>query len=61
MYPSLIQSERLCWSTFCTDDKYAHVPGVNYLDVPIDGQVYRFAQDAAAPSIMPEMLRDLVS
>ncbi len=36
------------------------MPGISYLDVPIDGEVYRFAQDAVAPSIMPEMLKDLV-
>ncbi len=43
------------------DPEYAHVPGVSYLDVEVSGETYRFAQDSQAPSVMPEMLAELVS
>lgn len=61
MYPSLIQSENLCWSTICLEEQYAHVPGVEYLDMEIGGEKHRFAQNAQAPSVLPDMLKDLVS
>lgn len=46
------------YTTIVLDDRHAHLPGVEYYEVEVDGRPVRFAQHANA--VLPAMLEDLV-
>jgi DNA polymerase delta subunit 1 len=45
LYPTIMISRNLCYSTFLMDDKYKHIPGVNYETIVWDDKVeYKLRQ-----------------
>lgn len=60
LYPSIIISRWMCWTTVVTDQRYAHVPGIQYHDVPVsDSLSFRFACNVDA--VCPELLKALLA
>lgn len=60
LYPSIIISRWMCWSTVVTDERYANVPGIQYHDIPVSETVtYRFACNVDA--VCPELLKALLA
>lgn len=44
--------------SYVSDPAYADVPGIQYKEVEVGHDTYRFAQDV--PTLLPDMLKDLV-
>ena len=55
LYPSIMRAHNLCYSTLVLNEKYAHVPGVEYEQYG----PYRFAQNV--PSLLPVILNELAA
>jgi len=55
LYPSIMRAHNLCYSTLVLDQRYAHVPGVEYEQYG----PYRFAQNV--PSLLPVILNELAA
>lgn len=64
LYPSIIRSNSLCPSRLVVDPKYAHLPGMSYLDVEVSDSTYRYAvsNDASIPpAVLPVLLEELAA
>jgi DNA polymerase elongation subunit (family B) len=60
LYPSIIISRHMCWTTVVTDQRYAEVPGIQYHEVAVsEGVSYRFAANVDA--VCPELLKALLA
>lgn len=57
LYPSIIRSRSLDYSTIVLDPRYANVPGVEYYEVDTDQGSFKFAQ--GVPAVLPALLEDL--
>jgi DNA polymerase delta subunit 1 len=57
LYPSIIRAHNLCFSSIVMDEKYNHLPGVEYLEVKIEDKIHTFAQNTT--SILPDLLANL--
>ena len=57
LYPSIIRSRSLDYSTIVLDPRYADVPGVEYYQVVTDQGTFKFAQ--GTPAVLPALLEDL--
>ena len=55
LYPSIMRAHNLCYSTLVLNEKYAHIPGVEYEQYG----PYRFAQNV--PSLLPVILNELAA
>jgi hypothetical protein len=58
LYPSIMMAHRMCGSTLVIDQKYAHVPGIEYYEVDAaPGLKVRFAQtdDNVIPGLLYEL------
>ena len=59
LYPNIMQAHNMCYSTLILDEKYLHIQGIVVKEVAMmDGRIHRFVQNV--PSILPEILRDLI-
>ena len=56
MYPSIIRSRNLCYSTIVLDDRYGDLPGIEYYDITTDQGHFKFAQGVTAP--LPALLEE---
>lgn len=59
LYPSIMRAHSMCPSTLVMDDKYAAVEGVEYYDVRVGADTYKFAQNV--PCVVPALLEDLAA
>ena len=57
LYPSIMMTHKLCYSTLVMDDAYGNIPGVSYDTFKIDGKEYKFAQ--VEDCVLPEILEEL--
>lgn len=57
LYPSIIESKNLCFSTWVSNDKYLNLPGYEYFDFTTDQGHFYFVQNV--PGILPEMVKAL--
>jgi DNA polymerase elongation subunit (family B) len=58
LYPSIMMAHRMCGSTLVIDQKYAHIPGIEYYEVEAaPGLKVRFAQtdDNVIPGLLYEL------
>lgn len=59
LYPSIIRSRNMCYSTIVLDTRYDNLPDVEYYEIASDQGTYRFAQ--GVPSVLPNLLKDLAA
>jgi DNA polymerase elongation subunit (family B) len=60
LYPSIMISQNLCWTTVALDAAHAHVPGIQYNAIDVgDGVTHRFA--ATVATVAPELERLLLA
>lgn len=60
LYPSIMISRHLCWTTVVDDPQYDNLPGVEYYEIPIsEGLSYKFANNV--DTVCPELLKALLA
>lgn len=60
LYPSIIVSQRLCWTTVVLDPAYDNLPGIEYNTIEVaEGVSYRFACNV--PNVCPELEKLLLA
>jgi DNA polymerase delta subunit 1 len=57
LYPSIIRAHDLCYTTIVLNKDYLNLPGVDYLDVDIDGKTYFYARGQV--SVLKDLLSEL--
>lgn len=58
LYPSIMMAFNLSYENLVFDEKYLDLPGVNYINIPINK--YECVVSADLPGVIPKMLRMLV-
>lgn len=68
LYPTIMISNNLCFTTYVTDQKYANLPGVKYKTVEMDTKegfkTYKFVQEdgnVQGEGLLPHILKHLLS
>ena len=59
LYPSIIRSYNLCYTTFVNDAKYDNLAGVEYKEIVVGDKIYKFVQNR--DGLLPLVLQDLAS
>jgi DNA polymerase elongation subunit (family B) len=55
LYPSIIRSKNLCFSTLVLDSQYQQLPGVEYTRYDLGGKTWLFVTEETHAGILPEI------